>query len=97
MENDKISMISNNVVELEVITADLERAENLLQIFSEITESEAAQMNSATFDEQKGMALLFLQRHSILKSLITSALDIIQTERDKIDKITTEIYGLIEI
>lgn len=87
-------MLFKESADLEDTTANLERAENLMQIFFEHTSKESFTPSDVTFEEAKQIAFVFTTRFSMFDALIVAVFDIIHSEKEKVQRISNELLEM---
>ena len=87
-------MLFKESADLEDTTANLERAEKLMQIFFEHTSEESFIPSDATLEDAKQIAFTFTTRFSMFDALIVAVFDIIRSEKEKVQKISDELLKM---
>lgn len=87
-------MLFDTATRLNEATENLERAENLINIFIEYAESEGRISDNMPFEERKTRALVFAERYQMFETLIYSVFDIIKNEEKAIAEISDELFKM---
>lgn len=87
-------MLFKESADLEDTTANLERAEKLMQIFFEHTSEESFIPSDVTLEDAKQIAFTFTTRFSMFDALIVAVFDIIHSEKEKVQRISNELLEM---
>lgn len=87
-------MSSEYAAKLEDAAFALEQAMNLMQIFFEFTQDEGYISENDSFEDVKNKSVAFIERHPVYETVLTSAFDIVKDQKDRINKISDELYTM---
>lgn len=87
-------MLYDKSMEIEKSSINLGKAQNLMGIFIEFSELEGNLSQVSSFEEKTQMALMFVQRYQMYRSLIETIFDIIIAEEEKLRKISDELLEM---